>query len=335
MAEIINDKMEHIEYDDFGNSTDIKEGFGYDSEKHDVTGNIYLRARYYNPRIGQFIQIDTYRGTQEDITSQNRYTYCLNNQYKYTDPSGHFGLLALLAGYKATEYLLIGGALVIGAYLLTPSGKKATKKGIEALYSLGKKVYDTVKNNNKKKNTAANKVATITTNIVSAGTASIPKPNIGIAIPIPQPCPEPKHRDWNEVPNNIMKILSVLGLMSWFNVLLQKVNSEPNKYGDSMENHHIVPQGALKYKGFEQQFDFFLDDAREVIKTHFGSVHNSVNMVLIPKQLHKHCHDRNSYYYSIKCNFPITEKASNRKNAVATKLGEYRFLLMWIGTFVK
>ena len=89
-------QVHHIEYDDTGKTEDKTKGYGYNGEKVDETGNIYLRARYYNPRIGQFVQIDNYKGTQENLISQNRYTYCLNNQYKYTDPSGHFVLEAAL-----------------------------------------------------------------------------------------------------------------------------------------------------------------------------------------------------------------------------------------------
>lgn len=79
-----------LEYDDNGNTVDIQKGFGYNGERLDETGNIYLRARYYNPRIGQFVQIDSNRGTQEQIDTQQRYTYCANNQYKYVDPNGNF-----------------------------------------------------------------------------------------------------------------------------------------------------------------------------------------------------------------------------------------------------
>lgn len=97
MAEISSKgTMSQIEYDDFGKTDDKTSGYGYDGEKLDTTGNIYLRARYYNPRIGQFVQIDDYKGTQDNITSQNRYTYCLNNQYKYVDPSGHFGITTMV-----------------------------------------------------------------------------------------------------------------------------------------------------------------------------------------------------------------------------------------------
>ena len=43
----------------------------------------YLRARYYNPVIGRFMQADTYRGD-----GLNLYAYCANNPVMYYDPSG-------------------------------------------------------------------------------------------------------------------------------------------------------------------------------------------------------------------------------------------------------
>ena len=39
--------------------------------------------------MGNVIQEDTYRGTQDDVASRNRYNYAQNNPYKYSDPSGH------------------------------------------------------------------------------------------------------------------------------------------------------------------------------------------------------------------------------------------------------
>ncbi|MDF9825867.1 RHS repeat-associated core domain-containing protein, partial [Breznakia sp. PM6-1] len=54
------------------------------------TGLIYLRARYYDPSIGNFIQIDNnYAGEKEDVGTQNRYNYTLSNPYKYVDRDGN------------------------------------------------------------------------------------------------------------------------------------------------------------------------------------------------------------------------------------------------------
>lgn len=49
-----------------------------------MKGINYLRARFYNPVIGRFIQEDTYYGD-----GLNLYAYCHNNPVGYVDPSGH------------------------------------------------------------------------------------------------------------------------------------------------------------------------------------------------------------------------------------------------------
>ncbi len=54
---------------------------------------IYLRARYYDPSVARFVQIDqNYDGTKEHIASQNKYVYTLNNPYKYVDRNGNWSL---------------------------------------------------------------------------------------------------------------------------------------------------------------------------------------------------------------------------------------------------
>ena len=57
---------------------------GNRTSKQTLAGLYYLRARFYNPVIGRFIQEDTYYGD-----GLNLYTYCQNNPVKYIDPSGH------------------------------------------------------------------------------------------------------------------------------------------------------------------------------------------------------------------------------------------------------
>jgi hypothetical protein len=49
----------------------------------------YYNARYNEPLIGRFISPDTIVPAPANPQSFNRYSYCLNNPLKYTDPSGY------------------------------------------------------------------------------------------------------------------------------------------------------------------------------------------------------------------------------------------------------
>ena len=87
--------LNHYEYDAFGNTIRCEEQvhnrFRYTGEQYDpLTGQYYLRARYYNPVSARFTQEDTYYGD-----GLNLYAYCKNNPVVYYDPSG----------YKVEEYI--------------------------------------------------------------------------------------------------------------------------------------------------------------------------------------------------------------------------------------
>jgi len=58
-------------------------------QRLDSTGLYYYNARYYDPTIGRFISPDTIIRDPANPQCFNRYSYCLNNPLKYTDPSGH------------------------------------------------------------------------------------------------------------------------------------------------------------------------------------------------------------------------------------------------------
>ncbi|WP_024347256.1 RHS repeat-associated core domain-containing protein [Lacrimispora indolis] len=79
-------------YDPFGSiietSGSIENRITYTGQMYDgISGQYYLRARFYNPKIGRFIQEDAYRGD-----GLNLYAYCQNNPIIYYDPSGYLGL---------------------------------------------------------------------------------------------------------------------------------------------------------------------------------------------------------------------------------------------------
>ena len=77
------------QYDAFGMPLGITEQLNnrirYTGQQYDdVTGQYYLRARYYNPVAGRFMQEDVYQGD-----GLNLYAYCGNNPVVYDDPSGY------------------------------------------------------------------------------------------------------------------------------------------------------------------------------------------------------------------------------------------------------
>ncbi|MBT3391595.1 MAG: RHS repeat-associated core domain-containing protein [Chloroflexi bacterium] len=61
-------------------------------DRSDLTG-INYNARFYSPRIMRFTQPDTIIPDLSNPQSLNRYSYTYNNPVKYTDPTGHIGML--------------------------------------------------------------------------------------------------------------------------------------------------------------------------------------------------------------------------------------------------
>jgi len=47
-----------------------------------------MNARLYDPALGRFLSPDPYVQAPDFSQNYNRYSYCLNNPFKYTDPSG-------------------------------------------------------------------------------------------------------------------------------------------------------------------------------------------------------------------------------------------------------
>lgn len=77
------------QYDAFGVPLETTEQLNnrirYTGQQYDeLTEQCYLRARYYNPVAGRFMQEDVYQGD-----GLNLYAYCGNNPVVYDDPSGY------------------------------------------------------------------------------------------------------------------------------------------------------------------------------------------------------------------------------------------------------
>ncbi len=89
-------------YDPFGhrtisnNKTPLQRGYcGH--IHYDHFGLIDMGGRVYDPILGRFLSPDPYVQAPENSQNYNRYSYCLNNPLKYTDPTGEFVWLPVIA----------------------------------------------------------------------------------------------------------------------------------------------------------------------------------------------------------------------------------------------
>ncbi len=66
-------------------------GRGYTGHEHlTMFGLINMNARLYDPAVGRFLAADPYVQAPDFSQNFNRYSYCLNNPLRYTDPNGEF-----------------------------------------------------------------------------------------------------------------------------------------------------------------------------------------------------------------------------------------------------
>lgn len=90
---VAGEVMAATTYDPFGNLLDERghnsTTYGYTGEQFDdVTGLLYLRARYYNPNLHTFMGKDPWSGNPGKPQSMNGWSYVDNNPINWTDPTG-------------------------------------------------------------------------------------------------------------------------------------------------------------------------------------------------------------------------------------------------------
>jgi RHS repeat-associated protein len=88
--------VQHYEYSAFGqsrftgNTNAFKLTKRYTGQALDEdTGLYFYNFRYYDPNLGRFTQPDDIIPDLANPQSYNRYSYCVNNPLRFTDPNGH------------------------------------------------------------------------------------------------------------------------------------------------------------------------------------------------------------------------------------------------------
>jgi len=116
--------IKRLRYAPFGlewgktNASSGEDEIGYTGHKHDKSiGLTYMQARYYDPVIGRFYFNDpvdavSHLSNEEGIKGFNRYSYAVNNPYKYTDPDGK----AICGGVCVGAVAVGIGRLSVAAY---------------------------------------------------------------------------------------------------------------------------------------------------------------------------------------------------------------------------
>ena len=101
-------------YDVWGKRTVGIDNVGFDRgftghEHIDEIGLINMNGRMYDPNLGRFLSPDNYIQSPDNPQNYNRYSYCLNNPLRYTDPSGESIVGAIIFGSIIGAYS--GGVL--------------------------------------------------------------------------------------------------------------------------------------------------------------------------------------------------------------------------------
>jgi RHS repeat-associated protein len=81
----------------------------------DAFGVIDMNGRVYDPFTALFMSPDPYVQSPSDWLNYNRYSYCLNNPFKYTDPSGKIVFLLVPLIYGMVQAAVVGAAIA-GAF---------------------------------------------------------------------------------------------------------------------------------------------------------------------------------------------------------------------------
>lgn len=96
-----------------------------------------MNGRMYDPVMSSFLSVDNYVTLPDFSQAFNRYSYCLNNPLKYTDPDGEFPWIPMAIG--AGIGLITNGIdnVINGQSFLNNAGKAVLFGGLQGLFSFG------------------------------------------------------------------------------------------------------------------------------------------------------------------------------------------------------
>ena len=77
------------------------------------SGLYYLQSRYYDPKIGRFINADAFASTGQGILGNNMFAYCLNNPVANADPHGRWTVGVSFGGNITIG---LGASISIGVF---------------------------------------------------------------------------------------------------------------------------------------------------------------------------------------------------------------------------
>ena len=116
--------VQRFDYDAYGNAVGFNPSqaltqFLYCGELFDhQLGFYYLRARYYDPKVGRFNRLDPFFGNLSDPQSLHKYTYCHGDPVNCVDPSGMFLALVSVGASTILNTTLRGltAGAIVGAF---------------------------------------------------------------------------------------------------------------------------------------------------------------------------------------------------------------------------
>lgn len=121
-----------FDYNDYGKLTSsdhvVGSVFGYGGQYGAVTdknGLVFLRTRYYNPKIMRFMNRDTVCGSVVDTKSLNRFVYVEGNPLTYVDPNGEAATWLKNNPLDGLYYGLMGLSFVPGLNIVASVGMMA------------------------------------------------------------------------------------------------------------------------------------------------------------------------------------------------------------------